>query len=327
MSAQQAAALRGTRWRSWQLHVATFAPGALETVLTEAVGPLADRLGLLEADGPPWFFLRYWQGGPHLRLRLGGLTEAEAASVESELARRLRTLDAAVPGAQRIDQEGYRRAVRPLAAAGEAGNPLPAGDLLAPGLHRTAYEPEYARYGGRQLIGRSEQLFHRSSQVALRVCLARAGVRHGLVSGLEATAAALSVLSVQDGEPATAAQVRFLTVQRDLWLDWAQPADAPAGAAAESRRQLVEDAAKQVSALSVLGPRLRATLHGGDPCWASWTDPLKSGLQTWTTELGPARAMGIFGSHVHMTANRLGVGAGREAHLAQLLLALLGPLG
>lgn len=312
----------GSDWRSWHLHIATLAPADLDAVVTEVLGPLADRLGLLGPDGPPWFFIRYWQRGPHLRLRIRGLTRTEADGVESELADRLHSLDAGVPPAQRIDQDTYARTVQPLAAAGEQDGPLKVGKLLPPGVHRADYEPEYERYGGRQLIAASEDLFHRSSRVALRVCLARAGIRHGLVSGLEATAAACSVL---EDTASPAGQAEFLAVQRDMWLDWTQSGSVASGSVDGMLQQRAENARRQLASLSTLGPLLRKALDRGDPRWAEWTDPLRAALRLWTEHLGPGRATAVFGSHVHMTSNRLGVGAGRDAHLAELLLALLDP--
>ncbi|MBY8883687.1 thiopeptide-type bacteriocin biosynthesis protein [Streptomyces sp. PTM05] len=310
----------GATWRSWHLHAASLAPAHLDTVVTEALGPLADRIGLLDQDGPPWFYLRYWQRGPHVRLRIAGLTGAEADDVESELADRLRTIDAGVPPEQRLDQDTYARAVRPLATAGESGSPLDVGELLPPGVHRAEYEPEYERYGGRELIARSEEVFHRSSRVALRVCRARAGIRHGLVSGLEATAAACSLLA---GDDSPTSRSGFLAAQRDMWLSWTREGGAAADSVEDARRQLADQARRQLASLGALGDALRAALKDGDPRWTEWTDPLERALRQWTAELGRRRAVRIFASHVHMTANRLGVGAGREAHLAQLLLGLL----
>ncbi|WP_344443387.1 thiopeptide-type bacteriocin biosynthesis protein [Kitasatospora nipponensis] len=307
-------------WRSWHLHVATFAPAALDAVVTDALGPLADRLGLLEPDGPRWFFVRYWQGGPHVRLRVQGLTRVESELMASVLTDRLLALDAAVPPGQRLDQVGYALAVSRIAAAGEQGVALAAGELLAPGVRRAGYEPEYPRYGGRHLMACSEHLFHRSSRLALRACLARAGTPHALASGLEAFAAACSVLEAV-GPPESLR--RFLVAQQESWLDWARPAHVPSEKTELTRAERAAAARAQVAALGTLAPRLREALRDGDPRWAPWTDPLGTALRTWTVELGFARAAGIFGSHVHMTANRLGVGAGREAQIAALLLALL----
>lgn len=309
-----------TGWRSWHLHVDTFAPAALDDVLTQVVGPLADEFGLLRPEGPPWFFIRYWQGGPHVRLRIAELTQGQADEVEARLAARLHRIDTALPRSQRLTQADYERVVGPVARAGEGGVPLAAGELVPPGVQRAAYEPEYERYGGRRLIAASERLFHHSSRVALSVCRVRAGTRHGLASGMEATAAACSVLG--DGS-SPMGRLDFLTAQRDMWLRWTQPEGTSVDGAAEELRALTELAGNQLRALGTFASSLSQSLRQGDPRWAEWTDPLRSALGAWTAELGPARAIGIFGSHLHMTANRLGVGAGREAHIAALLLALL----
>ncbi|WP_165845413.1 thiopeptide-type bacteriocin biosynthesis protein [Streptacidiphilus pinicola] len=316
----------GQGWQSWHLHVATFAPGALDAVVTDVVGALADQLCLLEPDGRPWFFVRYWQGGPHLRLRVRALSPGESDRVESVLVDRLRALDAAVPPTQRLDQDSYALAVQRLATAGEQETPLPIGDLLAPGVRRAVYEPEYQRYGGRHLIALTEHLFHCSSRVALRACLARQGTPHALGSGLEAFAAACSVL---DGEGPGGSRRRFLAAQRDSWLNWAPPAQGPAdgadpcGSSGDIHRRRAALARTQVAALGTMAPRLRGAMRAGDPRWAPWTDPLHAALRTWTEEFGSARAMGVFGSHLHMTANRLGAGPGQEARIAELLLDLL----
>lgn len=308
-------------WRSWHLHVGTIEPAHTEAAVTEVLGPVADRFGLTRQDGPSWFFLRYWQRGPHLRLRIRGLTDAEADAIEADLSDRLRRLEASVPESRRLDQRAFAHTVRALASAGEAAGPLDAGDLLPPGVHRAEYEPEHERYGGEGLIALSEDLFCHSSRIALRVCQARTGRRHGLYSGLEATAAACSLLSDPAG---------FLTAQRDFWLAWArvdQPEAERAQPEAEQAHEARHAAAATVDRLRArlgeLEPLLVSSLRDGDPRWAQWTEPLKGALSTWTDQLGPRRASSILGSHIHMTSNRLGVGAGRETYIAQLLLSLL----
>ncbi|MFE2245476.1 thiopeptide-type bacteriocin biosynthesis protein [Streptomyces lavendulae] len=77
---------------------------ALITALREA--------GLLRR----WFFIRYWQGGPHLRLR----------QAFADLPR-----DGHAP-------QDYLRAVGDLAAASTASDPT---------VHPALYEPETAPYG------------------------------------------------------------------------------------------------------------------------------------------------------------------------------------
>ncbi len=308
------------RWRSWHLHVDTFAATALDDIVTEVIGPLASEGGLLQPGGAPWFFIRYWQDGPHVRLRVAGLTEDQAHHTEELLADRLNRLELTIPQSRRLTQESYERAVGQVASAGENGATLAVGTLLPPGVRRAPYEPEYERYGGQHLMAGSERLFHHSSRIALAVCLARAGTRHALASGLEATAAACSVLT---GASPPLDAPGFLASQRDFWLTWTRPRGTSESPPAENIRAITEWAAARRTALGALGSSLTESLTSGDPRWTEWTDPLRDALRTWTAAFGPRRAISIFGSHVHMTANRLGVSAGREAHIAALLLSLL----
>ncbi|NEE17204.1 hypothetical protein G3M58_63390, partial [Streptomyces sp. SID7499] len=56
-------------WRTWHLHVPSGDRSAHDRVVVDAVGSVLPTL-----PGRPWFFLRYWHGGPHVRLRIGDLT-------------------------------------------------------------------------------------------------------------------------------------------------------------------------------------------------------------------------------------------------------------
>jgi thiopeptide-type bacteriocin biosynthesis protein len=108
-------------WTS--LHV--FLPGGPATedaCLTEAVVPAV--------AGADWFFIRYWEGGPHLRVRLRG-SDDEGAALE---------------GALRAWAE-------------------PRGGSVA----AIAYEPETQRYGGPEGLAVSERFFRESSEVAATV--------------------------------------------------------------------------------------------------------------------------------------------------------------
>ena len=98
-----------TVWHPWHLHLASDARSLQDRVVTDVIAPVVGDLG-----GRPWFFIRYWQAGPHLRLRIGDLDEQSSASAEQSLRERLavsqarRGRGAGHPG--RV--QGRRRAVR-----------------------------------------------------------------------------------------------------------------------------------------------------------------------------------------------------------------------
>jgi len=297
-------------WRSWHLHASSLDPRVLETVVTGALPPVLKLVG--RAAGPPpaprpWFFIRYWQGGPHVRLRIADLTDDQADRVQQALDERLAEVDALLPAERRLTPEDYRRSAAPLAALGENGAPLRVGDLTPAGAHRACYEPEFARYGGPAAMALSEELFHASSVVCLRACAERADHRYSFYDGLELLAASLTAWP----DPA-----EMLRGHHDGWraLLAGSPDGGPDWAALD--RAAAADAAR----LAPVVPGLRALAAGEPSRWSALTGRLGAAAEEWRTAFGPGRARQILGSHLHMAHNRLGLSPLREAQLAAVLL-------
>ena len=173
-----AGGMRQNRWHSWHLHLDSADPAVAERALLEVVRPVL-------SVARPWFFIRYWQGGPHLRLRVADLDDGPAAEFGATLAGPLARVNAGIQAAHRIDPAGYRAEAARLASAGEGGRPLGVEELRPGGVYQESYQPEFGRYGGVELMPLSERLFHVSSVVALRVCVARGGVGAVLSTGLQ----------------------------------------------------------------------------------------------------------------------------------------------
>ncbi|MEV4613098.1 lantibiotic dehydratase C-terminal domain-containing protein [Kitasatospora sp. NPDC049258] len=317
-------------WQSWHVHLAAFGTDVMDRAVAQAVAPVVSRHAVAPATGGrrPWFFVRYWQGGPHLRLRIHGPDEEEARQIEQQLARAVAAVDAAIPAGRRLTPHQYTAAVGALARTGEGTGALDPGTLRPPGVVRARYEPETDRYGGAGLLGLSEQLFHLSSGVALRACLAPRGRQQVFGQTLAATAVTASALPRAEIRP-------FLESVRDGWESWARSyvrdggptrppggdADDGAGGGGPEADRLRAQAEQLRSAVPEL---LRLMGEPGAP-WDTWADPLRAALPVWSTAPGGRRrAHGILGSHLHMTANRLGAGAGQEGRTAALLLLLTG---
>ncbi|MEU8588827.1 lantibiotic dehydratase C-terminal domain-containing protein [Streptomyces sp. NPDC048664] len=100
-----------------------FHHGDQDALIAGAVKPAVDRLRRAgHADG--FFFLRYWEGGPHVRLRVRARTEHHGevrAAVEETAAEFYRT----TPSSSSITEEEYARTAADLAAR----------------EHMTAYDP------------------------------------------------------------------------------------------------------------------------------------------------------------------------------------------
>jgi thiopeptide-type bacteriocin biosynthesis protein len=136
--------------------------GKQDELLTDAVAPLLDDL---RDDGAlaRAFFLRYWQGGPHVRLRLL-LADGAADAALDETTRRLRGYLTAYPSTAGFDAAVYPEAQDYLAGLeGETATALAPPDTLRP----ARYEPEYAKYGGPRGVAIAEELFDRSSAATL----------------------------------------------------------------------------------------------------------------------------------------------------------------
>lgn len=291
-------------WSSWHLHVQTGSGQALDQLLREVVAPVVAEV----AASRPWFFIRYWQRGPHLRLRIADLPAEQADSAAAALSGRMTAALSGLDDTQRIEQHSYAHLVSGIARVGEGGQSM-AVDTLAPaGVLAQDYEPEIDRYGGRSQLGLSEDLFHLSSIAALRACLRRPSYPHHLNDALEAMAATLSAWPDDRG--------LLLRRTRDGWSDFIKQAGGNAAG-------IEEFATKKAQSLAGVADQLVASSQGAPTRWSGWTEPLAAGSERWLTELGRDRAAGIFASHLHMMQNRLGVAAGREGYLAATLLKLL----
>ena len=64
-------------WVCWHLHVGAMGADLMDSVLLDGVVPV-----LAELPVSKWFFVRYWQGGPHLRLRMRDLPEGQTNSLQ-----------------------------------------------------------------------------------------------------------------------------------------------------------------------------------------------------------------------------------------------------
>ncbi|MFE3326098.1 lantibiotic dehydratase C-terminal domain-containing protein [Streptomyces sp. NPDC059176] len=151
----------GPEWYGLHVHRYTGQDDFLVDAVAPALTPLY-RQGELDRA----FFLRYWQGGHHIRLRLR-LTAADPQRRErtfDDVVDRLAAQLEASPGGYGFDPDAFREAQTTMAALeSEAPDELRPPDSL----HRVPYAPEYDKYGGTEGVAIAERFFDRSSAVAL----------------------------------------------------------------------------------------------------------------------------------------------------------------
>ncbi|HHO53645.1 MAG TPA: hypothetical protein ENK18_22935 [Deltaproteobacteria bacterium] len=140
-----------------------------DRLLCEAVAPLVLEL---RSGLRGWFFLRYWMGGPHLRLRFaldpdgsGGRLEAIQGQLEGYIERHPCPL---------LEQptEPSRAAYASLAALEGLSDAEASASILQNCVQPMPYEPELAKYGGEAGVAIAEELFVVSSDISLEVIAA-----------------------------------------------------------------------------------------------------------------------------------------------------------
>jgi hypothetical protein len=277
-------------WSSWHLHVSALGAPATDRVIRHVVAPAVDWCRRPWPAPAPWFFIRYWQFGPHVRLRVGGLDQEREEQLDAWLRDSMAELTGAAPGA--LTPAEYQSQVAALASAGEGDGPLELGELWPPGVYRQPYRPEVDRYGGPDLMPLSESLFQESSELTLAFTGRNPpeAARKGL--GLRATWAAVEVLAEDRRTP-------FCRRAAHRAAAW-----APAGATGR--------AAAPATGLERPAP---APVR-------RWVDRLRQAMDQWPAADGER----ILHAHIHMLHNRLGLGLDQELiHYRALATAATGP--
>ncbi|MEV5595453.1 thiopeptide-type bacteriocin biosynthesis protein [Streptomyces sp. NPDC052496] len=138
-----------------------------DALLTDCVRPLVARL---TADGlvQRWFFLRYWEGGPHVRLRLLPARSADRAGIEEVTGRHVRAYLEAVPAADVVDRARFAEVSEGLASLeGRSGQEEQEEVRPNNTLDFRPYERENADFGYGAAMTAVEQHFRESSELAL----------------------------------------------------------------------------------------------------------------------------------------------------------------
>lgn len=256
-----------------------------DAFLTRAAGPLLNRLradGLLE----DWFFIRYGEGGPHVRIRARAVT----------------------------DPEGLRRSLASLIG----GTDLPPGEGWTP--HGTvaeiAYEPETERYGGSEAIEVAEEVFCRSSEIVLEALSGSAASRMNTALPLMyATALGLGL-----DERAGAAWLRRHAAS---WRLAAGTPTLPPGVPLARAEAMLDRQRERL--LAVLAATRTLVREGEGPA-ARWAGTVTlADAELAERGVAPGRRLAVWASQLHMLCNRLGVQPDEERALCWVLAGALAP--
>ncbi|MEV0621982.1 lantibiotic dehydratase C-terminal domain-containing protein [Nonomuraea sp. NPDC050404] len=296
--------------------------GDLDPLITGVVGPVTRELA---ADGTARraFFLRYWEGGQHVRLRLEVPDPARLPHVRNLIRERAAAHFAAHPSPP-IDPASYRTFAAAM-AAGERRTSYderlhPAGSVAF-----IDYRPENEAYGDAACVSAAERHFAVSSRLALDVLAAGTEMGRRAAIGLAALTIATAIC---EPDLPTAAH-RLTTAARKATTAGPVPGGMEAdwrrreGALLAQTRRLWDAPESGGGLLAEWASSVRAlrddldALHAAGRC-----EPLDAGSPhaSFAQVAPPERRTVplILMRCVHLFHNRLGLRAGTEYHMSFL---------
>ncbi|WP_042142094.1 lantibiotic dehydratase C-terminal domain-containing protein [Paucisalibacillus sp. EB02] len=119
----------------------------------------SDFQDVIQDDIETYFFIRYWLGGPHVRLRFTCKPEDYP-----KVKKRFEESIANFLAQRNVDLIDYKHFYQNTALENE--NITHTYWCEHGSVVEFEYEPEYERYGGREVMGNSEQVFYESSILA-----------------------------------------------------------------------------------------------------------------------------------------------------------------
>ncbi|MGW3149196.1 thiopeptide-type bacteriocin biosynthesis protein [Streptomyces sp. NPDC001177] len=282
----------GHPWHS--LHLALHAGGAeTDAFVTDDLAPLMD--GLTADRQASWFFIRYGEGGPHLRIRFRGpLPAGTAAGLPTTLAE----LAAARPAELTGPWQSRHGEVREV-----------------------PYAPETERYGGLAALPLAEEVFAHSTRAAVEALRATPDRAARLPLALDLAHATAHALGLDELEAAG-----WLRRHAASWR-WITEVQPLPGAAVHSRVNSVF--ALQRPGLVRRARALRAALDTDTaaPWLAEWVGRVGA-ADTRLRGAVPAaqaarRVPWVWASQLHMLFNRLGVTPDEERAVCRLAAGTL----
>ena len=293
---------QGDYQRNWTaFHVFLHSSDQQEEFILGWLVPLAkDLLAAKAADA--WFFTRYWDGGPHVRVRFLNLKPIDGLLAQFEQA------------ASRFKTDKPFTAEEYYSGHTFDGEPVDKDNLSwheDGEVRQYDYEPEFERYGGNTAITINEDLFYLSSEIAVAIMQAVKGsLEQRLQLSLKFIAVSLYVVS-----PTPEVLYHFARNYAGFWRVHASDVDTQKmGGAEPALLALLEQCRKDV---------VNGTLTGAVGAWANYMkaaikkfrDVYEQGLLVSAMDGTQVTSQGAFdravismvGSQIHMLNNRLAV--------------------
>jgi thiopeptide-type bacteriocin biosynthesis protein len=265
----------------------SWAADDVDAFIADTLAPMIDHVkqsGLFT----DWYFLRYWETGPHLRIRVQDAQPETVDKIVDSLRDLVSAADFPVP---EEDLAGY------YAAIGATGPLYPHGDIRV-----TEYVPETARYGGPAALPVAEEFFCRSTEVACAVLRATTTPSARLTAAIDLAIATTKALGLS--RPAAATWLRTVATG---WRFVQEPGSAPSLTAHTNAHRL----------LATRGEDLAQRWHRKPVgAIAYWVDACRAAQARLD---GPMPR--VWASQLHMLFNRLGIRPHEERMVCALVAA------
>lgn len=301
-------------WRAWHIYFGSLS--ALDRMLFDGLRSEVSRLD----SSIDFFFLRYWENGPHLRARFRGMREEEFSALGKRLHHAAETVNATTPVLPNQFPPPAIPAIKHHART----------HTIAPGTTvEVLYEPELRRYGGRHGLAINEHLFDASSRLSLAIIEKTIGAfERRTTIGLTLTAAAIRCVASDRDDFAS-----FLRGMKDQWRNFvADPntyedqAQRTLASDPASIQSMIADfsnvpSAAQITPVSETWRRI-LTVHfaelGSLAQGGLLVNP-HSGLTVQNADDLKDTLQAIMLSQIHMLNNRLGIFPHQEYLFASIL--------
>lgn len=296
-----------------------FHAGSLDALIEQVAAPLAAEL---HGELAGFFFLRYWEGGPHLRLRMKPYEAADAGRIRRLIERRAGAFFAEHPSQRALQPRDYQAlAIRLAGAEGLTAH----DDRLHPNdaVEFIDYLPEHRAYGDGACLAAVEEHFTDSSRLALDILATGPGHERRAAIGLAAFTLTVAACLPDRRAAARALALRIRDIRVPPEVEEAFRRDAD-GLLRQTRMLWNQPAGGPLAAWSCSVRTLRDRLTG---LGASPADAGSSAaFLARVLEPEAVAAPYILLRCTHLLHNRLGINTAAEGRLALLALRVIAAL-
>ncbi|MGB8955823.1 MAG: thiopeptide-type bacteriocin biosynthesis protein [Tumebacillaceae bacterium] len=316
--------------QTWlSLHAFHHDAAALDPFLLNGIAPLVQVLlkqGLIDS----YFFIRYWEGGPHIRLRLRGDVNTLQQQVKPQATAALKEFLQANPSQTRLKRDTYYDSLFAHAPSGDADLPwYEDGEVL-----EIPYDQETLRYGGVQAMKVAQNLFMVSSEVTIALLGQYSGIEQKMAVGKDLMLLAMLALDT-DEEQVRSYFERYASYYKVYGATPEQEDAFDRNCHESFKRQAAQLSLRAHQLCAIVRSKTMSALPGLYQTWLTYhqqtfaelralheqellVNPL-TGQPLSSTDASQDAIGLIAHSYAHMHNNRMGLNPYQESHLAYLL--------